>query len=267
MPFDYTGWTRSFSEDFDGFSWQPVSSSKVYLRTHDGNNWLTRFPSGARTLGSNNELQYYMDPYHAGSSGRPLGVDPFSISNGILSVAADHTSPEIAPYINNYRYTSGIINTYDSFAQAHGYFEMRAQLPAGRGLWPAFWLLPQDRSWPPEIDIMEVLGQEPNRLHMSVHSQQTGTYALRTFSASVGDLSDGFHTYGVAWSSLEIIWYLDGQELARAVTSADLQDRPMYLLANLAVGGWAGEPDPATKQDRLHPRLHRGGRGGGAHAA
>lgn len=71
-------------------------------------------------------------------------------------------------------YRSGLITTQNLFTQRHGYFEMRAKLPAGRGLWPAFWLLPAGGGWPPEIDVMEVLGHEPDTLHTSVHWTQGG---------------------------------------------------------------------------------------------
>src|SRR3712207_8253598 len=55
---------------------------------------------------------------------------------------------------------------FRSFAQEYGRFELRGRLPAGQGLWPAFWLLPVDTSWPPEIDVMEGLGSEPTTVYM-----------------------------------------------------------------------------------------------------
>ncbi|WP_407819827.1 family 16 glycosylhydrolase, partial [Staphylococcus aureus] len=76
--------------------------------------------------------------------------------------------------VEGYDYTSGMLNTYSSFSQTYGYFEIRADMPTDRGAWPAFWLLPEDGSWPPELDVIEMRGQNPNTLIMSTHSNATG---------------------------------------------------------------------------------------------
>ena len=93
----------------------------------------------------------------------------------MLSLTADRADPSIRPYINNYEYTSGLINSYYTFSQTYGYFEMRAQLPKGQGLLSAFWLVPADGSWPPEVDILEVLGRDTTTMYYGMHSMATGT--------------------------------------------------------------------------------------------
>src|SRR5205085_1194654 len=60
-------------------------------------------------------------------------------------------------------YISGRVTTQNRFEFLYGTVEVRAKLPATQGLWPAIWMLPRDRSWPPEIDVMEMLGQNPKR--------------------------------------------------------------------------------------------------------
>jgi serralysin len=120
-------------------------------------------------------------------------------------------------------------------------------LPKGRGLWPAFWLLLPSGAWPPEIDIFEVLGDDPNTLYSSWHSLESGAHTTETIATKVPDLSADFHTYSFQWTKEEIKWFFDGVEVAGRSTPADMR-RPMYILANLAVGGgWAREPDSTTK--------------------
>ena len=130
---------------------------------------------------------------------------------------------------------------------------MRAQLPAGQGLWPSFWLLPEDNSWPPELDAMEMLGNLPNTLVTTVHSQVSGaaqhssTHYTTSAGTSVANMTTGFHTYGVDWEPDTITWYFDGQKVFQTATPADL-NKPMYMIADLAVGGyWPGSPNAATQ--------------------
>jgi beta-glucanase (GH16 family) len=139
-------------------------------------------------------------------------------------------------------YTSGLITTQESFAQLYGFFEMRAKSPAGRGFWPAFWLLPTDMTWPPEIDVLEVHGQAPDTIYTNVHSKSGGGN-FKPHAVGV-DTSRGFHTYAVSWRPDEIRWYFDGCEIARTATPADAR-KPMYIVACLAVGGPGSWPGPA----------------------
>ncbi len=211
----------TFLDDFNSFSASPDGSTGLWRTTYD---W------GNRTLGSNGEQQYYSDS--------SVGVNPFSISNGVLDIRA---APGGNPL--NLPYNSGAITTEVSFSQLYGYFEIRAELPAGQGLWPAFWLLPADHSWPPELDIFEVLGNSPTTLYFSTHSSVQATQGT---TLTVADVSKGFHTYGVMWGPQEVDLYIDGIETAAMPTPADM-NKPMYMLANLAVGGyWPGSPNAST---------------------
>jgi beta-glucanase (GH16 family) len=145
--------------------------------------------------------------------------------------------------VNYAPYVSGEVNTVHSFSQTYGYFEMRAELPKGQGFWPAFWLMPTDGSWPPELDAMEVLGSNTTALVTSVHSAATGAHTTTNLFTTIPDASAGFHTYGVDWEPDHITWYFDGQKVFQTATPADL-NKPMYMIANLAVGGyWPGNAD------------------------
>jgi beta-glucanase (GH16 family) len=140
---------------------------------------------------------------------------------------------------------SGLITSQHLLTQRYGYFEMRAQLPLGKGLWPAFWLLPADGSWPPEIDVMEMLGQPPNTYYASVHALPGGQHVDETTAIPGPDLTTGFHVFGVSWRPDRIRFYLDDVLVHESDTPADM-NRPMYMLANLAVGGIDSWPGPAA---------------------
>ncbi|MBV8765453.1 MAG: glycoside hydrolase family 16 protein [Hyphomicrobiales bacterium] len=248
-PLDRKGLIKTFDDEFTSFSW--LAEGAPATQPGKGT-WRTNFgyagvqELGSRTLGSNGEKQVYVDPGFRGTGERPLGINPFHIADGALEIIADKAPEDIVPRIWNYRYTSGLITTQRSFSQLYGVFEVRARMPRGQGLWPAFWLLPTDRSWPPEIDVLEILGNQPTVLHTNAHSNASGKHTDAAAVVQVPDSSAAFHTYSVDWEKDEIKWYFDGVEVARAPTPADM-NKPMYLLANLAVGGnWPGDPDSST---------------------
>jgi beta-glucanase (GH16 family) len=203
--------------------------------------WKTTYAWGNRTLEDNNEAEFYSDA--------TVGVDPFSVHDGALDITAAPASPgNGTPEGSHLTFTSGVITTEGSFAQLYGYFEMRAKLPAGKGLWPAFWLLPADRSWPPELDVVEVLGHEPRTVYVTAHSNVDDKHTKQGLPAVVADTSEGFHSYGVDWEPDFITWYFDGKAIFNAPTPKDM-NQPMYLLANLAVGAdgsWPGATDETT---------------------
>jgi len=158
-------------------------------------------------------------------------------------------------------YTSARLTTKTLFAQAYGRFEARIRIPRGQGIWPAFWLLGANDEavgWPEcgEIDIMENIGKEPNRVHGTVHgpgySGDKGIGGPSTLDAAA--YGDDFHVYAVEWRRDDIRWLVDGREYFR-VTPASLPagakwvfDHPFFVILNLAVGGgWPGDPDATTK--------------------
>ena len=238
----------TFSEEFNAFdTWNGTTG----LDTVGAPQWSTKIHATG-TLPYNDESQYYVaGPDGAAGAGNGL-PNPFHVTAGALTISATPANPSIQGSLEGQTYTSGMINTYHEFSQTYGYFEMRAELPAGHGLWPAFWMLPKDGSWPPELDVMEMIGSEPNTLRNTVHSQVSGewkvndTHYLNEANVTVSDMTSGFHTYGVDWEPDTITWYYDGQPTFQAATPADL-NKPMYMIANLAVGGaWAGNPDAST---------------------
>lgn len=153
-----------------------------------------------------------------------------SLEGGRLRLIAERK-----PTPSGREFASGLIHTRGKFEQRYGRFEMRAKLPAGQALWPAFWLLPPDDS-SPEIDVMEGIGQTPKKIFMTVHSGD----GARQGVAGGADFSKDFHTYAVEWSPGRLTWEIDGVE--RFSTTGSVPAEPMYLIVDLAVG-WPGDPD------------------------
>ncbi len=154
---------------------------------------------------------------------------------------------------NDVDYLSGIITSNESFNMTHGYVEARVKLPPGRGLWPAFWLLTKHYVEDvPEIDVMEFLGQNTDTVYHTYHyfepQNNWAKISTPTYETSHPDWTQYFHTFGMAWSPREIVWYVDGVETRRITDSEyKISKQSMYILANLAVGGsWPGEPDSTT---------------------
>jgi beta-glucanase (GH16 family) len=206
----------------------------------------------------NNELQYYLE-------------DSARLENGLLVITAREED------VGGKRFTSARINTRDRFAFRYGRVEARMRLPGGQGLWPAFWLLPQDDvygGWAAsgEIDIMEAVnlgGAGGNNVHGTIHfggawpdNQFTGSsYLVST------DATAEFHTYALEWDPNELRWYVDdvlfAMQNAWSTTGGPYPapfDQPFYLLLNVAVGGnFPGAPESpsaATSRARRIRRRH-----------
>jgi hypothetical protein len=167
---------------------------------------------------------------------------------GRLNITARKMPSDLAASIgpsDPHGYLSGAITSFP-FSQLYGVFSMSAKLPAGHGLWPAFWLLPADKAWPPEIDIMEVIGREPNTLYTTIHKLDKSASGHGTKMPT--DLSAEFHEYTVDWEADKIDWYFDKKLVFSQPTPPELT-KPCYILANLSVGqakSWGGAPDETT---------------------
>lgn len=190
----------------------------------------------------NNELQYYR-------------AENATVANGALTITAKQES------FGGKQYTSARLRTLNLGDWTYGRFEMRAKLPVGQGMWPAFWMLPTNSPYggwarSGEIDIMETVGNDPSRIHGTIHYhdqwpdnwQSGNSYVL-----PAGNPTD-WHVYAIEWEPAEIRWYVDGV-LYSTKTAWDAVGYPFpapfdvdfHLLLNLAVGGdWPGAPDGST---------------------
>ncbi len=220
------GWELAWHDEFDGPG-------------IDRTRWA--FDQGG--LWNNAELQFYTD--------RPANA---RIEGGRLILEARRED-----YFGN-DFTSARLKTAGLASFRYGRIEARMQVPAGQGLWPAFWMLGDDFSrvsWPGcgEIDIVEVIGREPATAHATVHGARFHGVAgiHRAYTLPRGALADAERVFAVEWEPGVIRWYLD-DVLYQTVTPRDLPDpsgwpfeKPFFIILNLAVGGtWPGDPDAAT---------------------
>lgn len=176
----------------------------------------------------NNELQFYT----------PQNI---MLENGLLKIVSEKESFE------GREYTSGALHTKNKFSFLYGKVELRAKLPSGQGMFPAFWMMPnQEQTWLPEIDILEMLGHQPDEIWMVVHWLDNDNRLKSSSSSYKGpDYSADYHTFGIEWSPDQITWFIDGIE--RYQTDDYIPDQEMYLYVNTAIGGnWPGSPDQTT---------------------
>ena len=202
----------------------------------------------------NEELQEYVD-----------NDEVIKLENGNLLLRAVKTLGKDG----SVSYTSGRVSTQWKRDFTCGIFEARLKVPQGKGLLPAFWLMTTDEDkygqWPVcgELDIMEVLGDQTNKNHGTLHYGLPHEQTQGTVTLATGDFSQGFHDFAVKWEPGSIRWYVDGAEFFHAEhwfsAGADGNKAPfpapfdhdMYLILNLAVGGsWVGYPDETTGFDR-----------------
>ena len=195
----------------------------------------------------NNELQAYTD--------RDTNI---FLENGHL-VLQGNIEPGYSgtDYVgNNYvaDYTSGRVNTDDKFSTTYGRFDIKAKLPAGKGSWPAIWMLGESISsigWPQcgEIDIMEHVGYDQGLVHGSIHTQDYNHMygTQKSGSKYVDDVTDAFHVYSLEWSPFYLRYLIDNEPFFFVYNDSNGDfgkwpfDDPHYLILNLAIGGdWGG---------------------------
>lgn len=227
-------WTLVWADEFEG-------------DTLDQEKWSHQLGTGSDEGlqgWGNNELQYYTT--------RPENI---FLEDGYLHIVAKEE------HFEEMNYTSSRIRTINKGDWMYGRIEIRAKLPQGQGIWPAIWMLPTDNifgGWPKsgEIDIMEMIGNEPETIHGTVHygpdwpeNQYTGT----PYSLDTGIFADTFHTFAIEWEQDKLTWFVDDKKFF-SVTPENLTphvfpfNERFHLILNLAVGGnWPGVPNDSTE--------------------
>lgn len=226
------GWTLVWNDEFEG--------AAVDMRKweYEVNAWG----------GGNNELQYYTDRRNNAR-----------VENGTLIIEAHkeaYTGPE-----GSREYTSARLRSMNRGDWKYGRIEVRAKLPQGKGIWPAIWMLPTSRAyggWPRsgEIDVMELLGHEPNKVYGTLHytdAQGNHRYTGTNYTLPSGTFTSDFHTFTLEWEANAFRWYVDGRLYQTQTQWTGVApypapfDQEFHLLLNLAVGGnWPGNPNANT---------------------
>lgn len=228
-PTSYAGYTLAWSDEFNTPSLNAA-------------NWAFQNGNGCPALcgWGNSELEYYAE-------------NNLTFQNGKMVIEARKEN------VGGSSYTSSKILSTGKKTFKFGRIDFRAKLPKGKGIWPAFWMMPESSvygSWPKsgELDIMEYLGHETNKTYGTLHfgpgpgSTQIGkSHVLPT-----GNFSDEFHVFSLIWKQDQIQWLVDGNVYGTA-NKVDFGannypfNEQFYFIINLAVGGqWPGSPDAST---------------------
>ena len=184
----------------------------------------------------NHELEYYTNAKNA------------VVSNGVLSIEARKEKT------GGMNYTSARMVTKGKAEFLYGRFEIKAKLPAGRGFWPAIWMMPAKDTyggWPAsgEIDIMEEVGFAPDTVHISTHTREENWMKANgnTSVAFVKASTSAFHIYRIDWTPEGIDGFIDGKKIFQHLNNHKGPgywpfDKPFFLILNVAVGGdWGGK--------------------------
>lgn len=240
-------WTLVWQDEFDGTE---LDMSKWQYET---GNWIVDEEGNGVAAGwGNEELQYYTD-----SEANVYLAD----GNLVLKAQIEDASDEFGEY----DFTSGKVISRDLFSKKYGKFEARMKLPEGQGLWPAFWMMPQDNTYggwasSGEIDIMEAHGSDPSSIGGTIHYGEVwpnNKYSGREYEFHESTTYMDYHVYGVEWEPGEIRWYVDGElystqdnwyskgpDQAINYSYPAPFDQEFYFILNLAVGGWYdGDPE------------------------
>ena len=201
-PIEKEGWTLTFNDEFND-------------TVLDKSKWQDHPYWGGRN--APNSITYY-------------GENQFQFTDSSMLLVAEKKIQEGIPY------SSGMVDSHNSFKQQYGYFEIRSKNPKGTGFWPAFWLVSTEK-WPPEIDIYEFYTNVPNRIKTNQqwldkkekkHMQPKG-YKMKV------DASTDFHTYAMEWTPKKITWYLDNKKIKTSRQGMKFFNYKMHIIVSVGV--------------------------------
>lgn len=227
-PTSYPGRTLVWADEFNGSA----------LNTND---WNYNVGDGCPNCGwGNNELQFYT-----------AGENVY-MSNGKMIIEARKESR------GGKNYTSSRLTTMGKKSFKFGRIDLRAKLPKGQGIWPAFWMLGDNfptAGWPTcgEIDIMEFLGHDLTKIYSTIHFRAgTGSRNISKSYVNPTPIPDEYHVYSLIWETDNMRMLIDDKFIGEFKAS-DLGgaaypfNEKFFFLLNIAVGGnWPGSPNPST---------------------
>ncbi len=230
-----------------GPEWSLVWSDEFEGETLDPDKWRRQVEEAGRF---NDEWQRYTD-----------SVDNAYIDNGCLVIRAIH----VGDTHGRDQYTSARLHTIPDDGWKYGRIAARIQLPYGRGIWPAFWMLGAnidenggDTPWPQtgEIDILELYGSRDNgvveaNIHYADSSERHASMGSVATRLPEGRFADNFHVFELEWGADSLQWFVDGERFASTSISGEEFSEfheKFFILLNIAVGGRAaGRVDDTTR--------------------
>lgn len=245
------GWPVLFREDW--------SKGLRLFGKDPGGRWSRTMVNDTKWHKNHGEQQVYTYPGQNGQTFNPFSIVKNSGKNW-LRITARVTPPNELRAAWHQPFQSGVLTNYRSLGFTYGYFEARVILPNVHGAWPAFWTLPNDRKWPPEIDVFESLNHENGKeggitkVHVNTHwwSKPAKGHAGKGGYVDLpngGKITDP-HVYGVLWTKEFVAHYIDRQRVMVVPNPQDEEGvrqglhKPMHLIFSLAMGGkWPGPVD------------------------
>jgi beta-glucanase (GH16 family) len=225
----YDNMTLTFCDDFDNP--ENPNENGIDLSKWDfqyGNGQLYGIPGWG-----NNESQYYKK------------------ENAFVLDSILHIEGKLEN-VDGYRYTSSKLYTKDRFSQTYGRFEASISLPLGDGLWPAFWMLPENSpygSWAAsgEIDIMEARGRIASEASGAIHfggQWPDNTYTYKTYTFPRNTFITDYNLYAIEWREGNIKWFYNDvlfYEVTDWYSTNGAYPAPFntdfHMILNLAIGG------------------------------
>ena len=218
------GWTLVFSDEFDGHSLDLAKwgTTMAFIGTH----------------GPRYHNEYYLS--HTED-------DDAIVGDGLLRLQTQRRTVKGDEKPGIFHYTQGLISSHDKFHFTHGYVEIRAKFPGGKGLWPCLWLMPQTQGWPPEFDIAEYYAGQRTMHHGLAHGSLYDSKWDSLWDKET-DFESDWHTYSLEWTRGKAMWSIDGK--VRKTINADyVPNAAMYLVLSNSISsavGPSGEPDEFT---------------------
>jgi len=235
VPADWVGkrppvdgdWVQTFDDEFDG-----TALNTQYWQPH----WDGLIPGQLQSYTRNNDI----------------------VANGVLTLKVEKRPVHMLdnPNLPIRDYASGYVDTFGKWTQTYGYFEAKVQLPTARGLWPAFWMMPdrgpaagadRDRMSTNapgmEIDIMEQLAEwGAGRYNVAAHWDGYGANHKHFGNSNTffGPTPDNWHTFGALWEPGKITFYCDGIKKCEFANDR-VGSTPMYMILCVQMGGWASQ--------------------------
>ena len=226
------GWSLVWSDEFDGEDLDPEK-------------WRRQVVEAGRF---NDEWQRYT-----------ASTDNAYIDDGCLVIRAMHTGDSHEPG----QYTSARLFTNPEGGWRYGKITARIQLPFGKGIWPAFWMLGSnidenggDTPWPAagEIDILEMYGSRDNAVvEANMHYESENGRHVDMGAAGIrleeGWFADNFHVFELEWDDESLRWFVDGRQFAAtSIAGSEFSEfhREFFVLLNVAVGGRSAGPVDET---------------------